>query len=58
VKWSKKRAAPGILADIQRKASNARLDVVDDVQWLVAAREQVTNAPAGVLTVTAADVFA
>ena len=58
VKWSKKRAAPGILADIQRKVSDARLDVVDDVQWLVGAREQVTNAPTGVLTITAADVFA
>jgi len=57
-KWAKKKSAVGVLADIQRKATQARLDLVDDVQWLVAARDQVTHVPAGVLAVTAHEIFA
>jgi AAA+ ATPase superfamily predicted ATPase len=58
VKWSKKRSAPPMLADIQRKAMQARLDLVDDPLWLLAARDELTRVPPGVITVTAADVFA
>ena len=57
VKWSKRRPARPLLADIQRKAADARLDLAADPVWIVAAREVVTDVPEGVLALTAVDIF-
>ena len=58
VKWGAKQSAPALVANVRRKVEQARLDTVDDVQWLVAARDLVTRVPSGVLSVTAHEVFA
>lgn len=57
-KWAKKRPAKPLVSEIQRKAAEARLDLAEHPLWLVAAREELTGLPPGVLGVTASDVFA
>jgi len=58
VKWGAKRSAGALVATMRRKVEQAQLDTVDDVQWLVSARDVVTGVPSGVLSVTAHEVFA
>lgn len=57
-KWSKKRPGRPLVADIRRKAADAKLDLAENPLWLVAAREELTGLPKGVIGVTASDVFA
>jgi len=47
-----------MVATMRRKVEQASLDTVDDIQWLVAARDQVKDVRPGVTSVTAHDVFA
>jgi len=57
-KWSRQRSAAALVADVKRKAAEARLLLEDDVLWLACARERLTSVPDGCLAITAHDIFA
>lgn len=55
-RWARQVSAPGIVAEVLRKAA-ALPEPAPDLRVVVCARDRVTNLPDGVLAVTAADVF-
>ncbi|MDT4933988.1 MAG: uncharacterized protein QOK11_1880 [Pseudonocardiales bacterium] len=57
-KWAKRKSAAALVADVRRKADQARLSFVEDPVWLACARDQLSNIPSGCLAVTAHDIFA
>jgi AAA+ ATPase superfamily predicted ATPase len=57
IKWSKRKSARPLVSEIQRKAAEAKLDLIADPLWVVAARQELTDIPERVLALTAADIF-
>jgi hypothetical protein len=57
-KWSRRKSAATLVADIKRKAALAKLELDPHPLWLACAREALTNVPTDCLAVTAHDIFA
>lgn len=55
-KWARRVSAPGVVANLLRKAA-ALPDPAPDLKVAVCAREQVTDLPDDVLAITADDIF-
>jgi AAA+ ATPase superfamily predicted ATPase len=55
-KWSRTANAAALVRTLRRKAA-AVPDMADDPTYVVCAREELRDVPAGVVTVTAADIF-
>jgi hypothetical protein len=56
-KWARTVAGGRLVQELERKASALPL-LAPDLRYAVCARERVTAAPSGAMTVTAADIFA
>jgi AAA+ ATPase superfamily predicted ATPase len=55
-KWGRTEDAGSLVRTLQRKAASVP-DMADDPTYVVSAREELRNVPAGVVTVTADDIF-
>jgi hypothetical protein len=43
IKWSKRKSARPLVSIIQRKAAEAKLKLITDQLWVVAARQELTD---------------
>jgi AAA+ ATPase superfamily predicted ATPase len=57
-KWSKSQSGERLLAEMKRKAIAAQLPLVESPNWILCAREAITNLPPNCLPITANDIFA